>query len=55
MAGTATNFGTLTQGDTYTFRVAAVSDDGQSDWSDEASGNPAVAPGSCRRTQFVAW
>ncbi len=35
----------LTQGDTYTFRVAAVSDDGQSDWSDEASGNPAVAPG----------
>ena len=43
--GTSTNFGALTQGDTYTFRVAAVSDDGQSDWSDEASGNPAVAPG----------
>ena len=43
--GTSTNFGGLTQGDTYTFRVAAVSDDGQSDWSDEASGNPAVAPG----------
>ena len=37
--------GDLTQGDTYTFRVAAVSDDGQGDWSDEASGNPAVAPG----------
>ena len=43
--GTSRNFGTLTQGDTYTFRVAAVSDDGRSDWSDEASGNPAVAPG----------
>ena len=37
--------GELTQGDTYTFRVAAESDDGQGDWSDEASGNPAVAPG----------
>ena len=43
--GTSTNFGGLTQGDTYTFRVAAVSDDGRSDWSDEGSGNPAVAPG----------
>ena len=43
--GTSTNFGALTQGDTYTFRVAAVSDDGRSDWSDEGSGNPAVAPG----------
>ena len=42
---TSANFPDLTQGDTYTFRVAAVSDDGQSDWSDEASGNPAVAPG----------
>ena len=40
------NFGDLTQGDTYTFRVAAVSDDGQSDWSDEASGNPGTVPGS---------
>ena len=42
---TSANFPDLTQGDTYTFRVAAVSDDGQSDWSDEGSGNPAVAPG----------
>ena len=42
---TSSNFADLTQGDTYTFRVAAVSDDGQGDWSDEASGNPAVAPG----------
>jgi hypothetical protein len=42
---TSASVGDLTQGDTYTFRVAAVSDDGQSDWSDEASGNPAVAPG----------
>ena len=42
---TSASVGDLTQGDTYTFRVAAVSDDGQGDWSDEASGNPAVAPG----------
>ena len=42
---TSSNFADLTQGDTYTFRVAAVSGDGQGDWSDEASGNPAVAPG----------
>ncbi len=44
-SGTSATFDGLTQGDTYTFRVAAVSDDGQSDWSDEASGTPAVAPG----------
>ena len=43
--GTSASFDGLTQGDTYTFRVAAVSDAGQGDWSDEASGNPAVAPG----------
>ena len=42
---TSASVGELTQGDTYTFRVAAESDDGQGDWSDEASGNPAVAPG----------
>ena len=42
---TSASVGELTQGDTYTFRVAAVSDDGRGDWSDEASGNPAVAPG----------
>ena len=43
--GTSTNFG-LTKGTTYTFRVAAVSADGQSDWSDEASGAPGTAPGA---------
>ena len=42
---TSASVADLTQGDTYTFRVAAVSDDGRGDWSDEASGNPAVAPG----------
>ena len=42
---TSASVGELTQGDTYTFRVAAESDDGRGDWSDEASGNPAVAPG----------
>ncbi len=44
-SGTSVTFDGLTRGDTYTFRVAAVSDDGQSDWSGEASGTPAVAPG----------
>ena len=43
---TSSNVGDLTQGDTYTFRVAAVSDDGQGDWSDEASASPGVAPGA---------
>ncbi len=43
--GTSVSFDGLTRGDAYTFRVAAVSDDGQSDWSGEASGTPAVAPG----------
>ncbi len=43
--GTSVSFDGLSRGDAYTFRVAAVSDDGQSDWSGEASGTPAVAPG----------
>ena len=43
---TSSNFADLTQGDTYTFRVAAESDDGQGDWSDEASASPGVAPGA---------
>ena len=51
--GTSAGFEDLTQGDTYTFRVAAVSDDGQSDWSDEASGNPAVAPGAVGNLKVV--
>ena len=42
---TSANLDDLTQGDTYTFHVAAVSDAGTGDWSEEASGNPAVAPG----------
>jgi titin len=44
--GTSSTADGLTQGTAYTFRVAAVSDDGQSDWSDEASGNPGTAPGA---------
>lgn len=43
--GTSTSFDDLTQGTTYTFRVAAVGDAGQGGWSDEASASPAVAPG----------
>ena len=43
--GTSTTLDDLAKGNSYTFRVAAVSDDGQSDWSDDASGTPAVAPG----------
>ena len=42
---TSSNFG-LTQGTTYTFRVAATNDGGQGDWSDEASGSPATVPGA---------
>ena len=44
--GTSTTLDDLTKGTSYTFRVAAVSDDGQGDWSDEASGTPATVPGS---------
>ncbi len=43
---TSASVGELTQGDTYTFRVAAESDDGRGDWSDEASGNPGTVPGA---------
>ncbi|MYH87292.1 MAG: hypothetical protein F4125_01435, partial [Acidimicrobiaceae bacterium] len=43
--GTSSNFDGLTQGTSYTFRVAAVNDAGTGDWSDEASASPAVAPG----------
>ena len=43
---TSTNFPDLAKGDTYTFRVAAVSDDGQSDWSDETSATIPEAPGA---------
>ena len=35
----------LTEGATYTFRVAARTAAGLGEWSDEASGSPAVAPG----------
>ena len=34
--GTSSNFDGLTQGTSYTFRVAAVNDAGMSDYSDEA-------------------
>ena len=42
---TSATFDDLTEGDTYTFRVAARTAAGLGEWSDEASGNPAVAPG----------
>ncbi|MCY3850157.1 MAG: fibronectin type III domain-containing protein, partial [Acidimicrobiaceae bacterium] len=45
---TSTTVGGLEAGTTYTFRVAAVNEDGQSDWSDEATGTPeapATVPG----------
>ena len=43
--GTSATIEGLTKGTVYTFRVAAVNDVGQGDWSGEASGNPATAPG----------
>ena len=46
--GTSATIDGLTKGTVYTFRVAAVNDVGQGDWSGEASGNPAVAPGLVR-------
>ena len=42
---TSASFDDLTAGETYTFRVAARTAAGLGDWSDEVSGNPAVAPG----------
>ena len=45
---TSATFDDLTAGDTYTFRVAARTAAGLGEWSDEASGNPAVAPGLVR-------
>ena len=47
-ATTSATFSGLTQGDTYTFRVAARTTAGLGAWSDEAAGNPAVAPGLVR-------
>ncbi|MCQ3808763.1 MAG: fibronectin type III domain-containing protein, partial [Acidimicrobiia bacterium] len=43
---TWTSPATLTKATTYTFRVAAVSDAGQSEWSDEDSNTPGTAPGA---------
>ena len=42
---TSVTFDDLTEDETYTFRVAARTAAGLGEWSDEASGNPAVAPG----------
>ena len=42
---TSATFDDLTAGETYTFRVAARTAAGLGEWSAEASGNPAVAPG----------
>ncbi len=44
--GMMSMFDGLTKGTAYMFRVAAMSDDGQSDWSDEASGTPGTVPGA---------
>ena len=43
----------LTQGDTYTFRVAAVSGAGTGEWSDETSGTPVSAPGVVSNLESV--
>ena len=51
---TSTNFDGLTKGTRYTFRVAAVSDAGIGDWSDEASAVPATVPGLVRSLRVVA-
>lgn len=48
------NFDSLTKGTRYTFRVAAVSDAGIGDWSDEASAVPAAVPGLVRSFRVVA-
>ena len=42
---TSASFDDFTEGATYTFRVAARTAAGLGEWSDEASGSPAVAPG----------
>ena len=51
---TSANFDSLTKGIRYTFRVAAVSDAGIGDWSDEASAVPATVPGLVRSFRVVA-
>ena len=51
---TSANFDGLTKGTRYTFRVAAVSDAGIGDWSDEASAVPATVPGLVRSLRVVA-
>ena len=51
---TSANFNSLTKGTRYTFRVAAVSDAGIGDWSDEASAVPATVPGLVRSFRVVA-
>lgn len=44
----------LTAGTEYTFRVASVNGNGQSDWSDEASGSPGTAPGKVQNLVVAA-
>ena len=51
---TSANIDSLTKGTRYTFRVAAVSDAGIGDWSDEASAVPATVPGLVRSFRVVA-
>ena len=51
---TSANFDGLTKGTRYTFRVAAVSDAGIGDWSDDASAVPATVPGLVRSFRVVA-
>ena len=51
---TSANIDSLTKGTRYSFRVAAVSDAGIGDWSDEASAVPATVPGLVRSFRVVA-
>ena len=51
---TSANFDGLTKGTRYTFHVAAVSDAGIGDWSDDASAVPATVPGLVRSFRVAA-
>lgn len=50
----STNFDGLTKGTAYTFRIAAVNEVGQGDWSDEASGSPGTVPGAVGKFAVAA-
>ena len=54
VVATSANIDSLTKGTRYTFRVAAVSDAGIGEWSDEASAVPATVPGLVRSFRVAA-